>query len=154
MDPRDTRDVFDLDDTHEAHRTHGGFWYVTNGNGHFVDLSDAAVRELYRLTEAETVRPVEIVVAFYADGALYGAASAEDESDEGHGAEEPRYWYTLWVSEESFRLVRMRVPADIAAHLVAHGTSEQHYSDGYEAAHVALGYDVVAELYRSDNYAG
>lgn len=151
MHQKDTRDVFDLDDTHEAHRTHGGFWYVTNGNGHFVDLSDAAVRELYRLTEAETVRPVDIVVALYADGALYGAARSDDEGDE---CEQPHYWYALWSEGEPFRLVRMRVPADIAAHLVAHGTSEQHYSDGYEAAHVALGYDVVAELYRSDNYAG
>jgi hypothetical protein len=148
MDPNDTRDVFDLDDTHEAHRTYGGFWYVTNGNGHFVPLSDAAVRELYRLTEAERTAPVELVAAYYADGAFYGASATCE------AATEPRYWLPLWNEDEPFRLVRLvNVPADVAAQFVAHGTSEQHYADGYEAARAAAPYEG-AELYRSDNYEG
>jgi hypothetical protein len=46
----DTVDAYDLPTGGELHRTAGGFWFAGDGTGAFVRLSDADIREMYRLS--------------------------------------------------------------------------------------------------------
>lgn len=54
MHANDTHEIHDLPDGSEAHRTHGRFWFVGDGSGSFVRLTDAAARELARLSAEYT----------------------------------------------------------------------------------------------------
>lgn len=54
-----------------------------------------------------------------------------------------KFWpdyYTDDYDEESTTVVLQNVPSDIAEKLVAQGTGEQWFSDGYEAAQYAAPY--------------
>ena len=74
----------------------------------------------------------KLVAAYIGDGYLYGA------SDAPH-AFSPDYW--ALDEGEAFELVELvGVPDDLARRLLAHGTTEQDFSDGYEAARAAEPY--------------
>ena len=47
-----TVDVHDLPGGGELHRTEGGFWFVGDGTGAFVRLTDADIRAMHRLSAA------------------------------------------------------------------------------------------------------
>lgn len=76
-----------------------------------------------------------IYVAFYGEGAVYGA-------DESESAASPSFWGEL-QDEPDFAIIKYRVPNRLARRLLDHGTSAQYYSDGYEAARPLDLYDSV-----------
>ena len=72
---------------------------------------------------------MNLILCFIADGYLYGAS-------EDTQADDPNFWRPCFIGEEdrNFTLVRVWVDPEIGDMLLAQGTSNQVYSDGYEAA--------------------
>jgi hypothetical protein len=90
---------------------------------------------------------VKLVVAYIGDGYLYGASSSSYASD-------PSYWRQLQLDREPFALhYAHRVPKKLAEELEAQGTSEQQFSDGYDAANAAAPYVNPDPFYESEEEA-
>jgi hypothetical protein len=88
---------------------------------------------------------VPMVVAVIADGYVYGAT----ETASSDTAEDPRYWLQLRLDREPYALFRATVPNDLADKLEAQGTSDQEFSDGYEAMRAVAPYMEAEPFYES-----
>lgn len=88
---------------------------------------------------------VPMVVAVIADGYVYGASETESSDT----AEDPRYWLQLRLDREPYALFRATVPSKLADDLEAQGTSDQVFSDGYEAMRAAAPYMEAEPFYES-----
>lgn len=114
-------------------------WRSTGAEGHhrFRNPADeAGLRALGELGRRMGKEEIEkgLVVAVVGDGELYGASRSE-------GASSPRYWQQLRLDNEPFVLFHARgVPDALAARIEATGTSEQFYSDGYDAMNAVAEY--------------
>jgi len=83
----------------------------------------------------------DLVALVYGDGSLYGAV---DDNTEEHAHDFDRYWNVGGSLEElgEWELINLSaVPNDLAEQLMAQGTDEQHFSDGYEAWGAAKSYE-------------
>ena len=79
---------------------------------------------------SEAAEPCDLYALVYGDYALYGA-SPDDSACDFYG-----YWNVGGSLEDlgEWELILLKdVPAELAEQLEVHGTSEQHFSDGYEA---------------------
>jgi len=86
-----------------------------------------------------------MVVAVIGDGYVYGATEVES-SDTAYN---PRYWMQLRLDHEPHALYEAVVPPDLADKLEAQGTSEQVFSDGYEAMNAVAPYLEKEPFYES-----
>jgi hypothetical protein len=76
----------------------------------------------------------DLIVAIYGDHAVYGASDNER-------ADSPRFWQQLLSDGEPFALFHAHdVPEEIASDLIAQGTQEQAFHDGYTAFHAVQRY--------------
>jgi hypothetical protein len=88
---------------------------------------------------------VPMVVAVIADGYVYGAT----ETASSDTAEDPRYWLQLRLDREPYALFMATVPSDLADKLEVQGTSDQEFSDGYEAMRAVAPYMDSEPFYES-----
>jgi len=77
-----------------------------------------------------------LYAALIGDGYLYGAT----EDSLGSSATNS-YWMGLRLDREPFEIFKLsRVPEDLAEKLIVQGTSDQEFSDGYDATRAAAPY--------------